>query len=45
MTKEFEEANFDPISYLNARFPDEESLVGLDSEIERLNAELGEVNR
>jgi vacuolar protein sorting-associated protein 53 len=45
MSKEFEEAGFDPIAYLNARFPDEESLIGLDAEIERLNAELGDVNR
>jgi vacuolar protein sorting-associated protein 53 len=42
---DFEEVNFDPIAYLNRKFPDEESLAGLDQEIESLNAELGEVNR
>jgi hypothetical protein len=45
MSKEFEEAGFDPIAYLNAKFPDEESLIGLDQEIEKLNSELSEVNR
>lgn len=45
MSKEFEEVGFDPIAYLNDKFPDEESLVGLDSEIERLNAELADVNK
>jgi hypothetical protein len=45
MSKEFEEVGFDPIAYLNDKFPDEESLVGLDSEIDRLNAELADVNK
>jgi vacuolar protein sorting-associated protein 53 len=30
---------------LNTKFPDEESLAGLDQEIESLNAELAEVNK
>lgn len=42
---EFEEINFDPIAYLNTKFPDEESLAGLDQEIESLNAELADVNK
>lgn len=37
MSDEFEDAAFDPIAYLNKRFPDEESLVGLDDEIDKLN--------
>ena len=37
MSGEFEDVNFDPIAYLNEKFPDEESLAGLDDEIERLN--------
>lgn len=44
-TSEFDEVNFDPIAYLNKKFPDEESLAGLDTEIDSLNAELAEVNK
>lgn len=44
-SSEFEELNFDPIAYLNKKFPDEESLAGLDNEIDSLNAELADVNK
>jgi hypothetical protein len=40
----FESANFDPIAYLNQRFPNEASLSGLDTEIESLNKELQQVS-
>jgi len=30
---EFGDAEFDPIKYINSRFPDENSLSGLDGEI------------
>ncbi len=40
MSSPFEDVNFDPIAYLNSRFPDEESLAGLDDEINSLNKEL-----
>lgn len=40
----FESANFDPIAYLNQRFPNEQSLAGLDAEIESLNSELQQVS-
>ena len=40
----FEEKDFDPITYINKKFPDENSLSGLDSEIDRLKKELSEIN-
>jgi hypothetical protein len=40
----FESANFDPIAYLNQRFPNEASLANLDTEIETLNRDLQQVN-
>jgi hypothetical protein len=40
----FEEKEFDPITYINKKFPDENSLSGLDSEIDRLKKELSEIN-
>ena len=33
----FESPNFDPIAYLNQRFPNEASLSGLDTETDSLN--------
>ena len=35
-----EEDNFDPIKFINDRFPDEESLVNLDSVINELRQEI-----
>ena len=29
----FDNEDFDPVKYINAKFPNEESLIGLDSEI------------
>lgn len=40
MSQNFEDPNFDPIAYLNEKFPDEESLINLDDEILHLNGEL-----
>lgn len=40
----FESREFDPISYINSKFPDENSLVSLDSEIDGLKKELSELN-
>lgn len=45
MSQDFEDPNFDAIAYLNARFPDEDSLVDLDDEIANLNSELENVNK
>ena len=36
----FDSENFDPIEYINSRFPDEKSLVGLDDEILMIKQEL-----
>ena len=40
----FESKNFDPISYINAKFPDENSLSNLDTEIDTLKSELDSLN-
>lgn len=40
----FDSKDFDPISYINSRFPDEASLVSLDSEINSLKSELQTLN-
>ena len=40
----FDSREFDPISYINSKFPDENSLVSLDSEIDTLKKELSELN-
>jgi chromosome segregation ATPase len=39
-TKPQEEENFDPISFINDRFPDEESLINLDAVINELKTEI-----
>jgi hypothetical protein len=39
-----EEENFDPIKFINDRFPDEESLVNLDTVINDLKAEINELD-
>ena len=39
-TINFDSDNFDPIQFINERFPDEESLVNLDSVINELNGEI-----
>jgi len=44
MEKIFESDDFDPIAYINEKFPDENSLVNLDSEIEILENELNNMN-
>jgi hypothetical protein len=41
---DLESPDFDPVSYINRKFPNEESLVGLDSEIHSLTAELDLLN-
>lgn len=38
--KNFNNENFDPIQFINDRFPDEESLVNLDSVINELKSEI-----
>ena len=40
----FDDDNFDPIAYINSRFPDENSLGNLDSEIAMLKSELTSMN-
>lgn len=40
----FDSREFDPISYINSKFPDENSLVSLDSEIDTLKKDLAELN-
>lgn len=40
----FDSREFDPISYINSKFPDENSLVSLDNEIDTLKNELSELN-
>lgn len=40
----FDEDVFDPIAYINTRFPDENSLGNLDGEIEMLKNELYVMN-
>ena len=39
-----EEDNFDPIKFINDRFPDEESLVNLDSVINELRQEISSLD-
>ena len=41
---EFDNEDFDPINYINNHFPDENSLNGLDSYIQKLQGELTTVN-
>lgn len=41
---EFDMADFDPIQYINSKFPDEGSLSGLDGHIARLREQLDSVN-
>ena len=42
---EFDKDDFDPIEYINRQFPDENSLVGLDSEIARVKDEIAKLDR
>jgi hypothetical protein len=41
----FDAEDFDPIEYINDRFPDEKSLINLDDEILMLKRELNEMNK
>lgn len=43
-SKSFDSRDFDPISYINSRFPDENALSSLDSEIDGLKKQLSELN-
>ncbi len=36
----FDSEDFDPIEYINKKFPDENSLVNLDQEIESIRKEI-----
>lgn len=36
----FNDDDFDPIKYINKKFPDENSLVNLDSEIDSIKREI-----
>lgn len=40
----FDSREFDPISYINSKFPDENSLVSLDNEIDTLKKDLADLN-
>jgi hypothetical protein len=42
---EFDNEDFDPIEYINKQFPDENSLIGLDSEIEKVKNEIAKLDR
>lgn len=41
----FDSEDFDPIDYINEKFPDEKSLINLDDEILLLKRELNEMNK
>ena len=41
---DFDNENFDPIQFINDRFPDEESLINLDSVINELKGEISELD-
>lgn len=38
------EDNFDPITFINDRFPDEESLINLDAVINELKTEINDLD-
>ena len=42
---EFDQEDFDPIDYINKQFPDENSLVNLDSEIDKVKEEIAKLDR
>ena len=42
--QDFDCKDFDIISYINYKFPNEQSLVNLDTEITKLKGELGSLN-
>lgn len=41
----FDQEDFDPIKYINQKFPDESSLTGLDGEIDRIKQEIERLDR
>ena len=41
----FDQEDFDPIKYINMRFPDESSLNGLDEEIEKIGREVEKLDK
>jgi hypothetical protein len=41
----FDEEDFDPIQYINERFPDENSLLNLEEEINAVKEEIGNLDR
>ena len=43
-TAVFDDENFDPIKYINQKFPDEQSLERIDDEIDFLKGELDTLN-
>lgn len=42
--QDFDSKDFDVISYINYKFPNEQSLINLDTEITKLKSELGTLN-
>ncbi len=41
----FEDDSFDPVSYINQKFPTEQSLEGIDDEIKRVEAQLESIEK
>lgn len=41
----FDDEDFDPIKYINQKFPDENSLLNLDDEIEMIRKEIDALDR
>lgn len=41
----FEDEDFDPVKYINQKFPDENSLLNLDDEIETVKKEIERLDK